>query len=318
MIYIYPKFSKTELFGVRFKGAGLGNLLFIWSRAIVAAEEHNCKLIWPTWPSIKLGPWIRREKDKRFYGNLFKCKSYKIYGIKKYIYLIFKKKYYCKNFDEVKWEDIHDGSVLICNGYNLKPGELQMNFNGLREYRSIILNHIISNLKRLGQSANNFKAENSINVHVRLGDFTNNSALLDSGANNTRISIEWYVYIVNLIRSICGFDIPVNVFSDGKDEELEPLLKLDNTKRVFFGNSIADIIALSKAPLIISSGSSFSLWGRFLGQSSSFSYPHQMKDRVLCNVKDGFEVELGINDFPDDKVAETIREMYPRNNVKRY
>ena len=53
-------------------GGGLGNLLFIFARSIVLAEKINSQIIWPTWPSIKVGPWIRREKDKRFYGDLFK------------------------------------------------------------------------------------------------------------------------------------------------------------------------------------------------------------------------------------------------------
>ena len=53
---------------------------------------------------------------------------------------------------------------------------------------------------------------------------------------------------------------------------------------------------------MISSGSSFSLWARFLGNCSSISYPNQIKDRV--HTGDGFEIELGLDDdFTDDQKA---------------
>lgn len=312
MIYIYPKYSKTELFGIRFLGAGLGNLLFMWSRAIVATEQHGCEIIWPTWPSIKVGPWIRRERDKRFYGDLFKCKTYKNHGIKKYCLLLFKKKIHCRNYENIDWDSLPEECVLICDGFNLRPGELQMNFDGLREYRELICRHIYQNLRKKSDKALSFSADQSINIHVRLGDFASNSKALAEGKNNTRIDIGWYANTLTKIREAAGWCVPANVFSDGTDNELAELTDMPNVKRVFFGNSISDIIALSKAPLVIASGSSFSLWGRFLGECSSISYPNQMKDRVLSEGTGGFEIELS-SDAPLCKsITDDIRFMYSK------
>lgn len=310
MIYIYPKFSKTELFGVRFKGAGLGNLLFMWSRAIVAAEEHGCELIWPTWPSIKLGPWIRHEKDKRFYGDLFKSVTYKNRGIRKYCILLFHKKYHFKNYEEVDWKNLPDDCALICDGYNLRPGELKMNFDGLRNYRQLIQDHIYKNLKKRSAKALSFEADRSINIHVRLGDFSSNKSDLEAGKNNTRINIEWYAETLKKLRAAAGWSVPANIFSDGTDEELKMLTDLPDTKRVYLGNSISDIIALSKSPVIIASGSSFSLWARFLGQCNSVSYPNQIKDHVLCDESNGFEIELANDEQINIQIAKQIKDLY--------
>lgn len=310
MRYIYPKFSKFELIGLRFGGAGLGNLLFMWSRAVVAAHEHDCELIWPTWPSIKIGPWIRREADKRFYGDLFKAKTYKYKGHRKYSAFATIKKIHCKNYEDVDWGHIPEECIVICDGYNLAPGELQMNFEGIREYKQLISEHIFKNLKKKGEKALSFEAGKSLNIHVRLGDFTNNKEALRQGKNNIRIDINWYCKMVELVRSSAGWSVPVNVFSDGTDEELKDLLQMPDVKRVFFGNSIADIVALSKAPLMIASGSSFSLWARFLGNCSSISFPKQMKDHTLENPQNGFEIEIDYGDNVVSDIVDKIHQMY--------
>ena len=312
MAYIYPKFSKNELIGVRLGGAGLGNLLFTWSRAIAASERHNSKLIWPTWPSIKIGPWLRHEKDKRTYIGLFSNNSDMCGGIRKYIKLCFGKKIHTKNLDEIKWDSLGENDVVIYEDFNLAPGEFQMNFNGTREYRDKIADIIYSNLGKKGKKALAFDASKAICVHVRLGDFAKTTAAIDTGKNNMRIQINWYVSVVNKLREAAGWTVPVFVFSDGTDEELNELLSLPELQRITFGNSIGDIVGLSRSPIMISSGSSFSLWARFLGNCSSISYPNQIKDRV--HTGEGFEIELGLNDEFTEEQTAYIKEIYRRVN----
>lgn len=308
MAYIYPKFSKYELIGIRLGGAGLGNLLFTWSRVIVASEKHNLKLVWPTWPSIKIGPWIRHEKDKRSYIGLFSNKTKMCSGFKKYMKLGFGKKIHTKNLDEIDWDNLGENDIVVYDDFKLAPGVFQMNFNGSMVYRDKIVDVILRNLGKKGKKALEFDASKSICVHVRLGDFSKTTAALDTGKNNMRIQINWYVSVVKKLREAAGWNIPVYVFSDGRDEELADLIGLPEVKRITFGNSIGDIIGLSRAPIMISSGSSFSLWARFLGNCSNISYPNQIKDRV--HTGEGFEIELGFDDeFTVDQKS-YIRKIY--------
>lgn len=311
MIYIYPKFSKYELIGVRFGGAGLGNLLFTWSRAMVVANQYKLEMIWPTWVSIKIGPWIRQEADKRLYADIFRNKLNMCGGFEKYFRLLFSKKIYVSDLNKINWDNIKDNDIIIYEDYDHPGGGFQMDFSGLENYRTMISNTIMSSLRKKGENALKFDAKNAINVHVRLGDFSKSKELLDSGANNVRIDIQWYIATIKKIRAAVGWTVPVNVFSDGKEEEIRPLLELEKVRRVTFGNSIADIIALSKADLLIASGSSFSLWARFLGNCSSISYPNQIKDYVY-NGKSGFEIELGIEAELDKKYIEKLQRMYKR------
>lgn len=284
MTYIYPKFSKYELPGLRLGGAGLGNLLFIYARAIVLSQNRNLRMIWPTWPSLKIGPWIRKESDKRFYNDLFKNKGTAIDGLKKCQLLMTHRKI---NYIDVidNWEVLKDDDILIYDMF-------EMNFRDLLEYRELIVNNILTNLGEKGEKALDFNAGQAINVHIRLGDFANNTVALDNGNNNVRIPVRWYIETIRKVREVLNREIAVNIFSDGTEKEIAPLLHLNNIQRVTFGNSIADIIALSRAPLIIASGSSFSLWARYIGNCSSISYPNQMKDRVYSGDK-GFEIVLG-------------------------
>lgn len=308
MAYIYPKFSKNEFLGIRLGGAGLGNLLFTWSRVIAASEKHNAKLIWPTWPSVKVGPWLRHEKDKRCYIGLFKNKTGMCGGFRKYAKLCFGKKIHTKNLDAIDWDKLGGNDIVVYDDFKLAPGVFQMDFNGTREYRDKITETIYANLGKKGKKALDFDASRAIGIHVRLGDFDRTTAALDTGKNNMRIQISWYVAMVNKLREAAGWNVPVYVFSDGTDDELAELTALPEVRRMTFGNSIGDIVGLSRFPVMISSGSSFSLWARFLGNCSSISYPNQIKDRV--HTGEGFEIELGANDDLSDEHQSYIQKIY--------
>ena len=56
------------------------------------------------------------------------------------------------------------------------------------------------------------------------------------------------------------------LFSDGTDEELGVLLEIPQIKRVFFGNALADMFAISRCRMVVASDSTFSAWGAFLGE----------------------------------------------------
>ena len=85
-LFVFPKFSQGDHFGIRLGGPGLGNLLFPFARAIIYSNKNNIPLINPTWPNIKVGPVLRNERDKRFYIDLFKTTGitgpYKYYLLK--------------------------------------------------------------------------------------------------------------------------------------------------------------------------------------------------------------------------------------------
>src|SRR5262249_47824902 len=51
--------------------AGLGNGLLPWARAELFARDSGAKMLAPRWWSLRIGPYLRREPDKRRYARFF-------------------------------------------------------------------------------------------------------------------------------------------------------------------------------------------------------------------------------------------------------
>jgi hypothetical protein len=49
--------------------AGLGNILFVWAKALIFSRLNNLPLEIIGWDKFKLGPWLRGERSKRDYSG---------------------------------------------------------------------------------------------------------------------------------------------------------------------------------------------------------------------------------------------------------
>lgn len=286
MNYVYPKLSEHDLGIVRLGGAGLGNIMFAWARAAVFARDNDCSMIWPTWPSIKLGPILRREQDKRFYGDLFQNRQEAIDGMKK-IYLLMTR----GRIEESQREKIHlkDETIVEFTGFEGCFEEILYEYEYI--YQLITLNLQSKNQKPLEKDFQK-KARKAAAIHIRLGDFSRVSETeVKNGRHDSALPIDWYVQMIGEVRRYAGEELPFYVFSDGTEEELSPVLSLPGVERVTFGTSIADILALSQFPLLIASGSSFSMWARYLGRANCICYLNQRKQQILTPEENKFEYE---------------------------
>lgn len=303
MNYIYPELSKRDYFFFRVIGGGIGNLLFTYGNAYAFSKMHNLQMIWPTWMSINPYTFLRNEKDKRLYNNLFKNNSNYIDGFDKFHLLHTKKKVY----DMPKNED----NVVYM--YHKPISRFDENlFEYIDLYREEIKNDIIRNL-----TPKNKKVYDKINfydgivVHVRIGDFTKVSTdELKNGENNARIPVSWFASMVNQIREITNKNIKVYVMSDGKDSELSEILSLDNVERIDYKISIVNMLAMTKTNFFIASGSTFSLWSRYLGQMNCITYKNQYKQWVQ---KDKEKLEIEVEDKIDEKYHKKIIEIFKDN-----
>lgn len=273
MRYIYPKLSSKDLFLFRLGGSGLGNILFTYARAVSYAKKHtDCKLIWPTWPSLKIGTILRNEKDKRFYIGLFKNNLKYICGIKK-AYLLLKYKHISE--EKLLSDPSQDNCIVDFVG-------MEGCFADIMGDSALIKEDIIRNLNKKQLKALSFDGSKAVCMHIRLGDFYRVSIEeVKNGKHCSAIPIEWYVKMGKEIRRIVGNDVKIYVFSDGTDEELKPVLDLPNTERYTTGSAIGDILALSTAGVFVASGSSFSMWARYLGRMTTVMFPNQVKQEIL-------------------------------------
>lgn len=302
MIFVYAQLSEYDLGFIRLGGSGLGNLLMIYGRALTYADENGYQMIWPTWASLKIGPYVRREKDKRFYGDLLRNRSCALSGVKKAHLLLASKK-----IDENNKKQAKDGDVIVFHNYISKISDA-----GLLNKSEIIAQNLRQN--QALKTFDNDELKNVIAVHVRLGDFNRVSEdILKDKAENSSIPIHWYVSTIKKVRSIIGEDYPVYVFSDGTEEELAPLINLKNIKRVFYGNALNDILAMSEAPMLISSGSTFSIWARYIGRMSTIAFPGQLREKLLTDEDVGFETELDDSEGLSLEIKNNLLRLYFRD-----
>ncbi len=250
---IYPCFSKYDWILLRSQGAGLGNLLFPYARAFLYSQAHNTELLMPTWRNIKLGPYIRREPDKRTYGELFHHRTLQDFAkIAKARFLSS-----AKRFSE---EEFLTGNLPKTETCLVVVSGQKDNFMPLMGYEDILREAFLSMLRIPPPQHNG-----EIAIHVRMGDF---AAETTDYARNSRLPLDWYAEEIKRIRAQTGLKT-VSVFTDdGTGEAAAFFAKIGDASVVVPINAATDIIHMSNHQHIVCSNSTFSLWGAFLSQGS--------------------------------------------------
>ncbi len=236
MKYVYSKFDGIDFFFFRIGGSGLGNLLYPFFRALIHAKNNNLKIISPTFKSFKIGPYLRKENQKRLYDYNYENS---IGGFMKLWLLLFSNKV-------LIFESFGDG------------------FKSLYGHEDFLKEKLKSLVK---EDYDEEKYKESICCHIRLGDFK----LADNNEikNNTRLPIIWYKDMINYLRKD-NHNMKVYLFSDGKKSELIEILKLGNVFLETSINPIIDILKLSCSKYLIGSYSSFSFWAAFFSKAECY------------------------------------------------
>lgn len=231
---------------------GLCNMLFPWARAVLYAKKMNCRVIAPRWTKImRIGPWLRGERDKRYYNGLFTNDGY-VKGVGRasaFIRLLGHK------YDESRPEiyDLKKG-IVVFKGL----GNYFMDFPNdaafLREeLLKIVSGRIVAKLDELPHEF--------VGVHVRGGDFVSTGQSMPN---------EYYLRGIEIAKSIVGAQLPVLVFSDAKVGELSYLSDCPGVRFMPVAPAIHDVLALSRASILVGTNhSSFSEWAVFLGGMKS-------------------------------------------------
>src|SRR5690242_16658492 len=130
------------------------------------AQESNCRIIAPTWWSLRIGPLLRRERSLRRYGKMFRAHPDEIGGLMKAIWLI------------LLWPT-HQ-RIRVCGGQTTQtvPRGLtivetqEFTFSGLHGHRDMIRGRLVEILTVPPADTPNWGAGNFAAAHVRLGDFS--------------------------------------------------------------------------------------------------------------------------------------------------
>jgi len=255
LLYHLPVLSKPDLGFVRSPGAGLGNLLFPISRAVVGKEIRGGSIIVPTMRQIKLGTFIRKEKDKRTYGNILRPR---------------------KPQEWMDWFRVqnlsYDYEYEVKKSHKVTLYEGTGNqFHDIKNYRNEIIDYI--------KSISNCPLDNLIEpydlaVHIRLGDFQSEN---NNHYQNNRIALDWYkAAIEQAKKKIRKKNFIGILFSDEDPNLLINKLNLSNFIAEPEGNALQSIFRMSNSKILIGSRSTFSLWAQFIGNSYTI-WPRNFK-----------------------------------------
>jgi hypothetical protein len=247
-------------------------------------------MVAPLWFRVRIGPYLRRERDKRAYHRLFHGGG-AITGVRRLLALAT-----LPRIPEAEARAAPEGrrGVVLFRGM----GRL---FEDLRGHSESIRAELLR-ITRPGLLPGP-RASPFIAVHVRLGDFSLPSSVdvLTRGNHNYRIPVEWYVEALRAVRADVGSCWPAVLFSDGADAELAPILSEPAIERARGSTAITDLIDMAGARALVASGSTFSMWASFLGQIPTVWYPGQRRQFVLGSADArGLEPEWDVGGLPKE------------------
>lgn len=288
MIYACTKLGNWDFNFFRLLGPGLGNLLFPWARMVVASNQNGWRMLWPTWPQLKIGPIIRGETDKRFYSDLFRNPGYYVDGSHKALISLRQKKF--KESVPNSEMGAMDKGLVVFQG-------MEGLFSPILEQRDLIRNSLVEMARPEHLTGLSHDFSGAMTIHIRMGDFKPaNDDLLRTGAFNVRLPLPWIKDVIAYTRAEFGGLLDVFLFSDGSDMDLRELLQLPAVHRLNFGSALSDMLAMSRSRLMVVS-STFSMWSAYLGNVPSIYYPGQKRISLSDdeNAEIEYEAALGMS-----------------------
>lgn len=293
--------------------AGLGNLLLPWARAEIFRHRYGLAMLAPQWTTWKIGPLLRREKDLRYYTDLFSNRGY-IRFLKRWQLTC-----QAQRIDEAQAKAMIQADSATCSG----KGTKLFVFQGLADFyeslasdRGLLSRRLIEMLRPAMRQAleqwsvapelaplfsgrqwpslesdfladfssgNPFEAtrmfaDGFIAAHVRRGDKPPIPLGQTSSDWNKAMPDLWFIRLIEQIRQMAGQTMPVVVFSDGRPEQIQQILSLPKVYLAPPRASIVDILAMARCRVLLgTTGSSFSMWSAFLGRMPNIWYPLQRR-----------------------------------------
>ncbi len=291
-LYGYPELGRY----------GLAHGILAWARCVIWCEETGAKMIAPVWLRPRIGPYLRRERDKRNYFLLFKDRR-AITGMARAFLLMTG----ARREAGTIWPDAHapkSGREIVVFRNALASNEAKF-FHQIVGHGALLRTRLIE-MTRPRYRPKVTKTPH-IAIHVRLGDFVRKPTAdtLSSGIHNVQLPIHWYADRLIALRDALGSAVPAIIYSDGADDDLLPLTAIANVSRAIRQQSVTDLLAMGDGIAVISSGSGFSLWGAFLGGAPRLCHPGQM---IVPAYNDpALEIESGLASPLPDPFVRSVR-----------
>jgi hypothetical protein len=253
----------------RLPRSGLGNKLLVWGRALVFARINGIPLHVTGWNRLRLGPLIRREVGRQYFGQFQVTRElnpWKWWGA------------------VATYKRVHEPAVT-----KIVPGDSKLYvfsnmphwgdyFEYIRDYRETVRSGLFDAVAPFVRHRVQSLPAPVVSLHVRHGDFR----WLKSGEDFAHVGlvrtpIDYFEYVIDLIRSLARKTVPVTVFSDGAPADLEELLALPCVRLHQPEAAAIDLLLMSRSKIIVpSAGSTFGYWAAFLSEAAVLLHPQHI------------------------------------------
>jgi len=254
--------------------------------------KHRCPALAPAWTKVlRLGPWLRGEKDKRLYWQMFSSRGY-ISGLRKQAILLTSK---------------YVPEKTASAAFGPRASNCVVEFRGMEHQFTPFASEgmfIRDRLKRLARPwvleavQAEWPAERRfIAVHIRRGDFQPWDPLKAAGSVlQMQLPVEWYAAAIRRAKDAVGDDVQTLVFTDGSELGLEAILAQKKTFLATDAPALCHMLALANAVAIVGSASTFSMWGAFLSTAPAIWFPGVSPPPRFAgavNIQDAFGLDAG-------------------------
>lgn len=227
----------------------------------------------PTMRQIKIGTYLRMERDKRTYGAVFKHRS-----ILEFLLWVRAKS------NKQLAENCHR---VLCENSTVRYEGLGSYFHDLRG-QSELVRHWLLTRRRSQESYPHY----DIAIHFRSSDFSEYSPSYQGLSG--RLPMSWYRDAYELSKEMLGVVVPkVVLFTDSKQSTLSEYLGIPFLVHDQSRDPLTALFRMASSKCLIASRSTFSMWAAYLGGQkviwdSKFDiepyYPTDPARDVFCEV----------------------------------
>ena len=222
-------------------------------------DMSNDAIGW-TWP--KIGPLLRGEASLRMYGRYIRSRK-RAWSIA----LLATGFLTGRLVIEPEVAPLPSRSARGSRTYVFKDIPSWRDYFGdIRNYRDFVRSRLFAMIRDQYKRELDALRPPVVAVHVRRGDFRSLRVGEDfKHVGGVRTADQYFADLIEQIRHVSGWDLPVTVFSDGTDDEIAFLTRMPGVTRSPPTSDVVDLLLMARARIIITSaGSTFGEWAAFL------------------------------------------------------